>query len=288
MEELPAGRVPAGLAVTLAPVESAFGRSPMMRLRFGVSGISKSDLAAARIWIKIARDDTGFDMAPSDSPSFVHPAVGRSNDAVLSGNEPPSLDVVLFTSPGPAKRLGNLKGYVELVVPRYDPAATVRVERAATTAGAPVRSAALASAGVAVTIFAKETSNQALSGAPGSADGPQSYGARPHFQGQIPKGAPAWMFQEPSVTDSDIPLGIDDPSSRIVAAEFVAADGTPLNYNHNGWYHASGSGGRRFDVYRLNHGDIATATLVLTLATGNALVRIPFDFKDVPLPENLR
>ena len=52
--------------------------------------------------------------------------------------------------------------------------------------------------------------------------------------------------------------------------------------------HASGSGGRRFDVYRLNPGDIATATLVLNLAMGNALVRIPFDFKDVPLPENLR
>lgn len=259
----------------------------MIRLQFSVAGVPMANIAAARVGITTARDDTGFDLAPRIAPTFYHPAVGRVDGTVLSGNGPPLLDVLVDTPPGPATRLTKVQGYVDLVVPRYDPAATVKLEHIAATPDKPVRSAALAAAGVTVTVFDADACNAALSGTPGGAEGPQAYGAQPHFRGPIPKGMPRSLFKEPALTPADIALGIADPGGRVVATEFVGPAGAPLYYNHNGWYHASAAGGRRFDVYRLAPGDIATATLVLQLATGHALVRVPFTFRDVPLPANL-
>jgi hypothetical protein len=228
-EERVAMSPPSSVKVTLDKVEITGFRGPMIQLRFGVTGVSQTEIAAARILIANVFDNTGFDLSPNGIPSFVHSAVGRKDDSVLSRNKTPSLDAWLNAPPGEAKRLVKLKGYMELVVPGYDRSSTLTIERVAMTAGTPVSTPGLAAAHVTITVFDAKLCNEALSGASTNANGPRKYGARPHFVGTIPKGPPPGMFQEPTITDSDIAMGIDDPDERVVATEFVAPDGTPLH-----------------------------------------------------------
>ncbi len=285
--EPPVGPPPQGMSVRLSPIDLVHGRWNQLRLRFEVSGIDASQLAAARVVLTSARDDTDFDLAPRDRKTeFVHPAVGRTDDSAMTANPPPSVEVYLDRPPGLAHRLRSVRGYIDLVAPSFDANSVVRVERVAGTLGVPIRSPLLAAAHVTVTVFDAKSCNDAFNGSASNSGGPQDYGARPLFRDGPPKGAPADLFKAPEVTDVDIAFGIDDPDNRAVATELVAPDGLPLRYNHNGWYHSSGTQGRRLDLYRLSNPDSrAEATAIFHLVTEKSLVRVPFEFSDVPLPD---
>jgi hypothetical protein len=280
---------PRSLKVALGKVQGVFGRWPMFQIEFAVSGVPMSQVTAARIGITEARDDTGFSLVPSGGTvaPFVHSAVGRTDDAVLHRNDPPSLKQMFSTPPGVATRLVTLVGYVDLVVPGYDEASVLKFAHVTAAPGAPLASSALAAAHATITVFDAQACNEALSGGKAAPDGPRLYGAAPHFHGPPPPGAPANFFKEPAITDRDIALGIDDPDGAVVSIEFVGPEGQPLQYNHNGWYHASNDAAHRFDVYRLQPTDIADAMLVVHLASGDALVRLPFTFPDVQLPDGV-
>jgi len=79
-------------------------------------------------------------------------------------------------------------------------------------------------------------------------------------------------------------VGIDDPNNHLVGVEFQTADGRPLRYDHNGFYHSGGgTSGKRLDIYQLKLPP--DARLVCWLITDKSLQKIPFEIHDLPLPK---
>jgi hypothetical protein len=85
--------------------------------------------------------------------------------------------------------------------------------------------------------------------------------------------------------DTDVAVGWRDPKHRIVGLEFQAADGSPLHYNHNGYFHSERPDEQKgFDVYDLRAPLPADARLVCWLLTEYSVVPAPLKVADLPLP----
>ena len=87
--------------------------------------------------------------------------------------------------------------------------------------------------------------------------------------------------------ESEIAIGLHDPSHRVMALEFQARDGSPLHYNHNGRYHVERtSEEKRFDVYDLRSAPPADAKMVCWLLTENSVIKMPLELTNISLPES--
>ena len=249
-----------------------------------LTGAGSTDVKAGRVIITAAQDDTGKDLRQINQPSFYHPSVGRSSDAVLSGVETPWLNFSLSTPASEARTIAVLEGVVELVIPAADPAATARFEALPQKIAAPLISPLFRQAGVTVVLFDKATCDRYRAAGPGgAAGGPADYDVGPFFGAQ-PPGVPDAVFRKFAMEESDWAIGIDDPQGRLINLEFETVEGGPLIYNHNGQYHSGGFPGKRFAIYHFNAKLPDSAILVCWLITPQSLIKTPFKLANLPLP----
>ncbi|MBP9912715.1 MAG: energy transducer TonB [Opitutaceae bacterium] len=243
-----------------------------------------ADVKAGRTLVTLAKDDTGTKLKQPSVPEFYRSTVGSISEEDYRRVAAPSLDVSLSLPAPNAEKLETLEGTVELVIPRLDPKATARIEGLDLKIGSPLASPALSEAGVTVVVYDKASCDRYQAGKGSSIGGPQDYDVGSFFG----KGLGSWMSSGASsqkeMTETDLAIGINDPEGRLVGLEFQAADGRPLHYNHNGWYHARDATGRRFSVYRLESKPAADTIMVCWLITPKALFKIPLKLADVPLP----
>lgn len=234
-------------------------------------------IRAGRIVITRAQDDTGRQLVASSKSEFYANAVGSISAADNVRNPPPSFEFTL-TAPAPtATKVASLDGTLELVIPDLDPNATATVEKAAATFGSPVRSAALRAQGVTLTLMDKIAADAFATAnpQPDSLAGPSASVLSQH------SGA-AGLDSNKQVHDGDLAVRIADPQNRLVGLEFQTADGQPLRYDHNGWYHAANpAAGTRLDIYALKLPP--DARLVCWLITDKSLQKLPFKLSDLKL-----
>ena len=166
--------------------------------------------------------------------------------------------------------LRSIEGTVEVVIPDNDPDATVSIERISSHFGSPIDSAALAHAGVTVTLIGEK----------GTATNFSDVGVQAQKFGVT---LPRELFQ---VGENEVGVRIVDPDGRIVGVEFQTREGGPLPYNHHGRSHfETGTGdGCRFDIYRLDPKISDDAKFVCWLITKKSLVKFPLKLANLSLP----
>jgi TonB family protein len=249
---------------------------PTLEWAFDVQlqGPGAADVKAGRIIISHATDDTGAELQSAQKPTFYHPAVGSiSSDDLVRTPFPPLNFSVGGVNPT-AKKILAVEGVIELVIPRLDPTgAKAVIENVPAKIGSPVTSDALSAAGITLVMYDKLTCDRYRADK-NAAGGPKDYDS-----GDLFGVRPSWMPAPRSnlkVSERDLAIGISDPQGKLIGLEFQTADGKPLRYDHNGWYHSADTDPptKRFDVYNL--GNIpADAKLVCWLITPRSLFKMP-------------
>lgn len=249
-----------------------------------LQGPGAADVKAGRIVIHHATDDTGSDLKSAIDPTFYHPAVGSISSDDLVRTPFPLLSFALDGVNPAAKKILAVDGVVELVIPRLDPSgAQATVERIPGRIGSPLASGALSGAGVTIVLYDKATCDRYLADK-GASGGPAEYDGGDLF-GERPQWAPQRLGPAPAVTERDLAIGISDPQGKLIGLEFQTADGKPMRYDHNGWYHSSTAAGKRLDVYRVGSNLPADTKLVCWLITPRSLFRQPLQIAELPLPD---
>jgi TonB family protein len=277
---------PIHIGIALAPLTQSNIRNPREpQGSFYFTNENAKFVRAARVVITRAEDDAGQSLPFSSRGNFYVTAVGSvsSNDYIR--NAPPSLSFSLGEPAATATKVRLLEGVIEFVIPDRDPNATVSIEKVATTLGSPIQSAALAAQGITLVLFDQKAADRFIASQPTLPGGPADYDSGPLFRApsQTPPTAnPSALYTKEKLSTGDLAVGIDDPQGHLVGLEFQTADGQPLHYNHNGWYHSSNSTGKRLDVYAVTLPP--DAKMICWLVTERSLQKSAFIFTDIPLP----
>lgn len=232
------------------------------------------DVLLGRVVITGAQDDVGVTLLQGYAPNLAPVSVGMTSERDLVGPPVPSLVASLTSAAPRAKTLRTLQGWVEVVVPKRDPNATVSIVNLASRFGVSLDQPALQEVGISITIYDRTSLSRANGAAP--QNGP--------IFGEQAIRATGNALQLPELQPGDVALSMTDPNHRFLDVEFRGPDGGPLRYNHNGWYHAD-SAGTRFDVYRLGPTLPPGAVAVIWLLTDKSLLVAPLDLRNVPLPQ---
>jgi TonB family protein len=263
------------------------GIGPLMRGRpmsgepevfFRVPNLPPGAIRSARVIVTSAEDDTGYRLEAPNNPAFYHPAVGRTSDDVLTRVLDPVIETRLSAPLGPAKGLRIFEGFVEIIVPSLDPNATAVIDHVPAAVGLPVPNAALSGAGVEITLLDRKAHDSAGNFPSELTLVAAEEGAR--RPANVPFPFPSSL--EDQMGDFDYILSIGDPQGRMIGCEFEAADGSPIIYNHNGFWHSQGASGMRSDGFHFEAPLPADARLVVWLITPRSLVTIPFKVHDIP------
>jgi TonB family protein len=250
-------------------------------------GPEGSRVAAGRVTLTSAADDTGLPLTQLTNHRFYSISVGRVDDSKdLTSREPTVLSLSGLAKD--AALIRSADGTLEIVIPDRDPQSFAVAEGIATRYGKPINSPNLDKARVRVVVYDKASGERMAQG--GQPDGPQHYDGGNMF-GAPPPGLPSWAVTgaRPSVMDdNDIAVGISDPDFRLLSVEFQEKDGRPIRYNHGGRYHSSEPMGHpelRFDVYHMEAPLPPDARVVLLVITEKSLLSTPFHLENVPLPD---
>lgn len=230
-----------------------------------------ADVLLGRLAITRAQDESGVTLLQGYIPNLAPTAVGMRSERDLTGMPAPSLTANLTSAAPKSKTLRTLQGWVEVVVPKRDPNATVRITDVASHLGTPLSDPALSQAGISITL---------RSGASPRSVTPPTRPANPEeMMAMMRKAA-----EQPQLYLGDVALTTTDPQHRFLSVEFCGPDGSPLRYNHNGSQHAE-LDGSRLDVYRVGD-EIPPGTIaVIHLLTEKSRIVAPIDLRDVPLPD---
>jgi TonB family protein len=249
-------------------------------------GPEGSRVAAGRVTLTSATDDTGHSLTQETMHKFYSISVGRLDDSKdLTSREPTVLQIQGLAKD--AAFIRSAEGTLEIVIPDRDPQSFAVADSIATRYGKPIVFPNLEKAHVKVVVYDK-ASAEAMAKADQS-DGPQHYDGGNMF-GPPPPGLPSWEVAggRPSVMeDNDIAVGISDPESRLLSVEFQERDGRAIHYNHGGRYHSSEPMGHpelRFDVYHLDSPLPPEARAVLLVMTEKSLLSAPLHLANIPLP----
>ncbi len=237
-----------------------------------------ADVKALRVKLKSAKDDTGGSLLPpaeGGTPAFDEFSVDRRPGPNLKLKNPARGAAAL-----------DVKGDVELFVPKRDPATTQRFERFLAKMDKPIASSALKSAKVEIVpLTAAEYAKRAAKNKPSReeivAEG-KKHGASDKEIEQALK-----LVEMMSALGGDAPdetsvvFAVKDPDERMLGLDLVAADGTPIHCVMR-----SSSGGKEGKLTKLGFSEKppADATLAVTLRTAKSVVTVPLDWKGVALP----
>ncbi len=293
--------LPLEIAATPVRVVKVINAVPEMAcFHAELKGEGVGKIKAARLTVTRAIDGTGHALRPHARMPFLKSAVGSTSSADFEPAKQVTIDAQMDDPAKTALRLSVIEGELELVYADADPAAVVTMGLAAPDLGHLVASESLTAAGVKLELFDQKTYNARMAEKRDGQGGLEEYGvgvspAKAMTEGMNPEARqkllsnPAFMLSmevmvhRPKLEAGDIAMAITDPKGHLAAFEFVGADGKPLRYNRNGWFHAETPPEKRFDIYRLEGGVPEGAKLVVWLATEKSRLVLPIKLQDVPI-----
>ncbi len=203
----------------------------------------------------------------------------------------------------------ELDGEVQLLVPKKDPDATVKVSAVGKSLGKAIESKSLKSAGIETTPVSsaqymkmeaadderqsKEQERQAIQAVeeqaakqPGTAGKEKvianikaNFARRGKDQASARQG-----FGFTHIGPNDIALRVKDPHKKLVSLEFVDAAGKKIPAGFTFTTSQRDSESRSAYIFQFQSPLPASASLLIHLVSDKALVKVPFTLTDIPLP----
>lgn len=261
--------------VSVADIRSGDSFSGLT-IEFALAGYPAGRIAAARVQLRKAVDDTGRDLLPSDSRRASLEAVhdGRSSDP--EGKPDPAVVEVKLRNPArKAKMLAELSGEIELFLPGSDPNSVVIVPDLPAHEGKRLESPALEASGVGISVLtAEQLEVEKKSRAEKRKEEARSHGMLAEMLEPIGSAFAQAFFNPES---GDVVLKVDDPGDRIVKMSLLDAAGedrTTGRSEQQGLVVLSST----------RTGPGPGRSLEVRLSTPKSLERRSFAFRNVALP----
>ncbi len=228
-----------------------------IKLAVKYSGPELAGAKGVRTTVKTATDDAGnaltkkeplFDKDKGKFRELQKPSGSGSG----KGENADDFEVELsFETLDAMKSIKTLAGSIELVLPAKDPGSIVTASFAKDS-GKPLKNAALTAAGVEITL-------------------------------QKPSGAPTGSGKLNGVAYQEYELSFQasDPQNKIASVEFLDASGAKLKTTGSGSFNLGGKKTVSASFHVIPPPD---AVAKIYLVTDRAVVTVPFELKDIPLP----
>lgn len=269
--------VPAPIEATVSQIHDRRTTTSFSQLSISLdlAGTKESDVAAARVTIEKAVDNTGRSLIDPEkgAPDF-EPTTGSFRRADAASG-PASIDLNLLNPSRDATSIAELRGEVELYMPTKDPDAVALIPKFQSLAGKPIASKALKASGVEITVVSPAmlaAEKQKLS---------KAKAAELKKEGNDDDTI-KWMvesfessFVEPD--EGDTVLKVKDPGKKIHEFAFVDGAGASQHvYSHesDGFTLISTFGGQPAEDWKLK----------VSLRTAKTMARRSFVVKDIALP----
>ncbi len=239
-----------------------------LEVELKLSGDGLADAKSMRVAVQTATDDTGRNLIDPE----------KMSDRFESIDSAGSRNLLTLKLKNPARKAVTVKeitGTLELLVPKLDPESTVAIEDFQQKTGAPFDVPALQRTKVSVIAWNK-AQYEAARAAKKAADA-----KKPQGLGEALGSAFGEMFGFGHLEENGIAIQVDDPDAKFVELEFQDAGGKKLESNGRS---STKSNKVTTMFYDFSHQLPENAKLVIYLSTPKALVKVPVELKDVPLP----
>jgi hypothetical protein len=250
--------------------------SSRLEIELELPDFPAAEVAAGRLHVSKAIDDTGRDLVPEDDSKASLEPVRQGRSAGPDGKPAPAVLALRLRSPARrARTLKEVSGDVELYLPGRDPNAVATISNIAARAGKRLENPALSASGVSIAMLTEEQ----LEAEKKRQTDERKEEARKHgVLGEMLESmasAFAGAFFAPE--EGDVVLKIDDPESRVVEMALLDASGEDRT---TGRSHQQG-----LTVLSSTHrGPGPDWRLEVRLKTPKTEERRTFALKDVPLP----
>lgn len=236
------------------------------------------EVAAVRVVVATAVDDTGAVLVPDEPPAGLEPSQrGQMGKPDGDRPAPPALVFAELKNPSrTAKSLKELSGEIELFVPARDPNGAAKLPKFLSLAGKPVSNPALKANGVEISILTKAQVAAERKKAE------EAERARLKKEGYddaeaIASSVESALWSFPKGEDNEVVLRVKDPKGAIQEIKAFDGEGNRM--------FAGGSDEAGLRVLKF-WGDPPKPdwSLVVELRTEKNLLRHTFAFRDLPLP----
>ena len=209
--------------VSLADVRKG-DSSSRLELELELSDFAAAEVAAARIRVRRAADDTGRDLVPEDARKAAMETV-RGESAPGAG-ETPARAVVPVRLRSPARRakvLTEVSGEAELYLPGRDPNAVVAIPEIRTWEGKRLENAALSAAGVRIAML---TGEQLAAEKKRRAEARREEARKQGLLGEMMESlVSAFLGAFATPEAGDVVLSVEDKEGRVVGIRLLDAAG---------------------------------------------------------------
>ncbi len=238
-----------------------------LELDLKLLGDEIDEAKAIRTTISLATDSTGRDLIDPSRLENDFREVGQygSDKKVTLKLKNPSRK---------AESLKEIKGSVDLYLPKRDPKAAVTVKNLKSALGKPIADSALKSAGIEVAFYTQaELKSQQKKEAEEKAKEMKAQGA----SDEMISMATSFMDSFSGGDENSITLKLKDPNKKLVSIEFLSAEGKKIDTN------GSMSSGDTIVKY-FSEKVPDNAQVVLYVASQQALLSVPVALANVTLP----
>lgn len=250
--------------------------SSRLEIELELPDFPAAEVAAARLHVRKAVDDTGRDLVPEDDRKAPLEPVRQGRSTGPDEKAAPAVLELRLRSPArKAKALAEVSGDVELYLPQRDPNAVATIPNISAWAGKRLESTALSASRVSIAMLTEEQLEaEKKRQAEERKEEARKHGALGEMLESM-ASAFAQAFFTPEA--GDVVLKIDDPDGRVVQMALLDASGEDQT---TGRSHQQG-----LTVLSSTHrGPKPDWSLEVRLRTPKSEERRSFMLKDVPLP----
>jgi len=252
------------------------GSFSRLEIELALPGIRASEVAATRLTVTQAIDDTGRDLVPEDSRKPPLEPVHQVQAGDPGETPAPAVVTVKLRNPArKAKTIAEIAGVIELYLPGRDPGAVAIIPEIATWAGKSLQNPSLAAGGVRITMLTEEQ----LDAQRERQTDERREEARKHgvlgemLESMASEFSKAFFAPE----RGDVILQVDDPQTRVVRMALLDAAGEDQT---SGWSRQQG-----FSILSsTRRGPGPGWSLQVHLTTPKTAERLSFALKDLRLP----
>jgi hypothetical protein len=213
---------PAEVTVRAVNDRRTSGSFAQLDIRLELPKVRSSEVAASRVIVSAARDNTGADLADPEAGKDLEPNM-RMAMGGEENNDPVNISVTLKMPSRKATTVKEVRGEIELYMPSKDPNSVAQISKFTSLAGKPLSHRALKANGVTITIL---TPAQLADERKRLGEIKRKEAQASGYTGEdLDAVVASYLEGLLSVEPSDVAVRISDPQKRIQEITYIDAAG---------------------------------------------------------------
>jgi hypothetical protein len=252
------------------------GHFAQLTISLELPGVKASDLAAFRVLVTTAVDDSGKSLVDAGAGEPRLEPTGRMGMMHDDGSSPPaSVSITLMNPERKASKVKEIRGDIELYMPSKDPNSIAEIPKFLSFSGKPLPAKALAANGVEIAIVSP---TQLAAEKKKRGDTKRAEGKAAGLEGDdLDSYVKSYLESLLTVEDDVVLVRVKDPNKRIQQLSYITAAGETKqvqSQDDEGFTKLSSWGEKAQPDWKLR----------VSMTTPKNLVRQSFVLSDVPLP----